>query len=252
MKLIGLIAMTSVAAVSLSATVSAKDFWIKAQGTDCQVWSDEAPEAKDVVSWTGSCKDGKASGEGVLTWTEGGQPAGKYEGFMAAGKLNGPGKLHLVEKTGTLEVDAIFKDGDVDGAGRFKDAAGDVYEGEVKDGKPYGFGFRKTGDEEYVGNFEDGLRHGIGMAIGPETAYLGEFDKDVANGSGMLEDDAGGRYHGQFKDNKPHGFGTYVTSDGTVYQGRFVNGNADGAMFVTPKGSSKSIVETWKNGKQVK
>jgi hypothetical protein len=239
------------ALVPTAAPGAAQDFWVKAQGSGCQVWSDEAMD-NEVVTWSGSCKDGKASGKGKLTWTEDGKPAGSYDGFMEGGKLNGPGKLEYMTVDGAVQVEAIFKNSDVDGGGLFSDAAGNVYEGEIQDGKAHGFGYEKIGEEEYAGEFDSGLRHGIGLSVGPSTAYLGEFDKHAASGSGTLEDAEGGRYHGQFKNNKPHGFGTYVTQDGAVYQGQFVDGKADGQMLVKSSPDAKAIVETWKNGQKVK
>ena len=251
MKRLALLPLLFVAMVPTSTSGAAQDFWIKAQGSGCQVWSDEEM-SDEVVTWSGSCKDGKAKGKGKLTWTEGGKPAGSYEGFMEGGKLNGPGKLEYMTTDGAVQVEAIFKDGDVDGGGLFTDAAGNIYQGEIKDGKAHGVGYEKIGDEEYAGEFDNGLRHGIGLSVGPSTAYLGEFDKNAASGSGTLEDAEGGRYHGQFKNSKPHGFGTYVTNDGAVYQGRFVDGKADGEMLVTRSPDAKATVETWKNGQKVK
>ncbi len=231
---------------------SAADYWIKVKGSDCQIWSDEAVDRTDVVTWSGACKDGKSTGKGKLTWTKGGKPAGSYEGFMDGGKLNGLGKVQLVAKGGTIEIEGAFKDGDLDGGGLIKDADGNIYEGELKDGKPHGTGYQKIGDEEYVGAFVDGERHGLGLVLGKTTAYLGELDKGVASGSGVLEDDLGGRFHGQFSNNMPHGFGTYVAKDGAVYQGQFVKGQASGAMLVRSSGTAKAVVETWKDGKKVK
>lgn len=241
------------AGLALSSTpVLAKDFWVKAQGSGCQVWSDEAMDAKEVMTWSGACKDGKASGDGKLTWTKGGQPAGSYEGFMSGGKLNGQGLLRLNVKGGISQLEGTFKDGDVEGGGFYKGADGSVYEGELKNWKPHGRGYRKIGDDEYAGEFENGKRHGLGLALGERTAYIGEFDNDVASGSGVLEDAAGGRYHGQFKNNKPHGFGTYVAKDGTVHQGRFVDGKADGVLLVRSSTQAEPVIETWKGGKKVK
>ncbi len=251
MKRFALLPFLFVAMAPASAPIAAQDFWIKAHESGCQIWSDEAMD-NEVVTWSGPCKDGKASGKGKLTWTEGGKPAGTYEGFMEGGKLDGPGTLELTTTDGKLQIEAIFKDSDVDGGGLFKDSAGNIYEGEIKDGKAHGVGYEKIGDEEYAGEFDNGLRHGIGLSIGPGTAYLGEFDQNVATGSGTLDDAEGGRYHGQFKSNKPHGFGTYVTDEGAVYQGQFVDGKADGQMLVKSSPDAVAIVEVWKKGEKVK
>lgn len=234
------------------APVHAKDFWIKDKTSGCLIWSDEAVGPKDTITWSGKCKVDKAAGKGKLSWTQGGKPVGTYEGFMSEGKLNGPGVLRLAVKGGTNKLEGTFKNGDLDGGGLFEDAAGSIYEGGLKDGKPHGTGYEKIGEEEYIGEFVNGIRQGLGTAIGPKTAYVGQFDNDVAFGSGVVEDETGGRYHGQFKNDKPHGFGTYVTKNGAVYQGQFVDGKADGPLMVRASATAKAVVETWKDGKKVK
>ena len=40
--------------------------WIKDPITGCGVWTDKA-EQGEIVSWSGGCKEGKASGSGVLS-----------------------------------------------------------------------------------------------------------------------------------------------------------------------------------------
>ena len=230
----------------------AGDFWLKAKGSGCQVWSDDAPTAADVVTWSGACKDGKAAGTGKLNWTRAGKPYAVYEGAMAGGKLNGYGVLQLAVKGGFDTYEGAFKNGEVQGSIAYRNAKGDIYEGGVKDGKPHGTGYRKTGDEEYLGAFVDGARDGVGLWITPRMSYLGEFKGDTASGSGVLEEASGSRYHGQFRDGKPHGAGTYTTGAGAVYQGVFKNGKADGPFLVTAKPGAKPVLETWKDGKKVK
>ena len=190
----------------------AKDFWLKAKGTGCEVWSDEAPTATDAIAWSGDCRNGKVAGNGKLNWTRAGKPYAIYEGAMAGGKLNGYGMLRLAVKGGFDRYEAIFKNGAIEGSVAYQNAKGDIYEGEIKNGKPHGTGYRKTGDEEYLGAFLNGARDGIGLWISPSMSYLGEFKGDKATGSGVLEDGAGGRYHGQLKDGKPHGARTYTTN----------------------------------------
>jgi hypothetical protein len=45
------------------------------------------------VTWSGACKDGFASGHGVLHWTEDGKPDMVFDGEYANGKRNGHGVL---------------------------------------------------------------------------------------------------------------------------------------------------------------
>jgi hypothetical protein len=70
----------------------------------------------------------------------------------------------------------------IDGGGIFKDSAGNIYEGELKDSVPHGAGNSKDEELEYVGNFENGKRKGFGFLISDTDAYFGEFDNDQANG----------------------------------------------------------------------
>ncbi len=69
MKQVALLPLLFVAMIPTSGPSVAQDFWIKAQGSGCQVWSDEAMD-NEIVKWSGACKDGKAAGKGKLTWTE--------------------------------------------------------------------------------------------------------------------------------------------------------------------------------------
>ena len=45
------------------------------------------------MTWSGSCKDGLASGKGILRWTENGKPDAEFNGEYAGGKRNGSGVM---------------------------------------------------------------------------------------------------------------------------------------------------------------
>lgn len=66
--------------------------WITATNQPCKIWNPE-PQPDESVTWSGDCKDGLASGKGVLEWTENGKPDVKFEGQYVNGKRNGPGVL---------------------------------------------------------------------------------------------------------------------------------------------------------------
>ena len=252
MRLYSLVLGCALMAWPLNAAM-AEDFWIAAKDSGCKIWTDEAPTDKDVVTWSGGCEGGKAAGDGKLEWVTDGKVYGSYDGTMKDGRFHNLGVLRLAAESGGFDqIEGFFKNGEIDGGGLFKDAAGNIYEGELKDGKPHGTGYSNVQREEYLGSFEDGIRQGIGLLITDTEAYLGEFDNDKANGSGVLEDGEGGRYHGQFKDGKPHGFGTYTTQQNAVFQGRFVDGKADGQFLVKADAEAKAVVEAWKDGEKVK
>jgi len=66
--------------------------WITASNQPCKIWNPQ-PQPNESVTWTGECKDGLASGQGVLAWTEDGKPDVRYEGQYANGKRNGHGVM---------------------------------------------------------------------------------------------------------------------------------------------------------------
>ena len=66
--------------------------WITTTNKPCKVWNPE-PQPNESVTWSGDCKEGYASGKGVLLWTENGKPDAIYQGEYANGKRNGQGVL---------------------------------------------------------------------------------------------------------------------------------------------------------------
>jgi MORN repeat protein len=66
--------------------------WITATNQPCKVWN-PAPQPNESVMWSGPCKDGYASGKGVLLWTANGKPDAEFDGECANGKRNGHGVL---------------------------------------------------------------------------------------------------------------------------------------------------------------
>ena len=63
--------------------------WIVARNQPCQVYNPN-PVAGETVTWSGSCADRKASGEGRLVW-QGSYGTHVYEGWMRDGKRHGWG-----------------------------------------------------------------------------------------------------------------------------------------------------------------
>jgi hypothetical protein len=97
MRLPLLAAALAVLAAPLSAMAqdrAAAPDWITATNQPCKIWNPE-PQPHESVTWSGGCKDGFASGKGVLKWTEDGKPDAEFDGEYAAGKRNGAGTLIL-------------------------------------------------------------------------------------------------------------------------------------------------------------
>lgn len=104
-----------------------------------------------------------------------------------------------------------------------------VYEGHWKDNQQNGIGILNyTNGDIYKGSFKDGLPHGHGVLrkgnFNTSTAsiYIGEWLCGSKSGYGVMDDImAGEKYLGNWSDNKKHGNGVIVTSEGVYYEGTF-------------------------------
>jgi hypothetical protein len=100
-KIIGLLGFGI--AVGLVGPVNSEEIWVKTADQDCLVQGDEALKSNEIVTWSGSCESGRASGVGKMEWIVDNKLAGIYEGRMTDGKLEGKGILRLeVEKAKAL------------------------------------------------------------------------------------------------------------------------------------------------------
>jgi hypothetical protein len=86
---------------------------------------------KSAISGTAVFKNGKAEGQGEITWADG----RKYKGEIKNGKENGHGVLTW--KHGA-SYDGEFKNGLREGKGTFITANGTKYQGEFTNGMPHG------------------------------------------------------------------------------------------------------------------
>lgn len=105
----------------------------------------------------------------------------KYEGSFRNNKLDGKGKILFKETNDTYEGD--FQNNQINGKGVFRWNNGDVYEGEMVNGK------RTEGKYTFAKN---------------NQVYIGEYAKDgQKEGMGKLIYSSGRVYQGEFIDGKP-------------------------------------------------
>lgn len=263
-------------ALTVALPAAAKD-WAKDALTGCEVYMPDK-ESDEKVSWTGACRDGKASGSGVLVVINKNGLAGVFEGEAIDGRPEGEGRLAVKNEetggvdiytggfaNGTLDGDGelvssagwtytgAFKEGEEHGAGTIKTDNGDSFRSEFKNGEPVGpaLVFYKTAEgETYFGEAENKQRSGQGHLIkANDDVYVGEFEEGVASGAGTYDAAGGGVYIGTFAEGSPNGFGTYEAANGDIYQGHFVNGQPTGTILVTKNGTEQSV-ETWENGEK--
>ena len=94
MKVQAVIASAAIFAMSgaVAQPQKARPDWITATNQPCKLWNPE-PQPDESVTWSGDCKDGLATGKGVLKWTENGKPDVEFDGEYRNGKRNGHGVL---------------------------------------------------------------------------------------------------------------------------------------------------------------
>lgn len=149
--------------------------WIKT-ATGCKIHN-PYPQPNESITWTGSCVNSFASGEGTLTWYKNGKSSSHYEGSM--------------------------KRGSPAGKGRYFHSDGSVEEGTYERGELNGHGavsFTEEGRKRfyYEGEFKYGLRTGDGYEVyftpNGDTAYFytGSFIRNGRTGKGRMID-----YHGR-------------------------------------------------------
>jgi hypothetical protein len=267
------------AGVGLSPGSLFADTWVKDPTRECTVWSGDDGSAEEVMTWTGSCEDGKSMGLGVLVVHDKDGLAVVYNGEMREGKADGIGSLKFRndEAAGFDYYIGGFEDGKPVGDGIFDSSEGwsfqayfegsfdsgdgtlrveednAVIRGEFVDGELTGVAlasYETPTGEYYFGDIENGQRQGLGTLVHPnDDAYIGDFDKGVASGVGAFEGADGSVVVGQFANGSPNGAGTYIAPNGDSYQGLFKDGKAHGMILVTNADGAQSV-ENWVDGEK--
>jgi hypothetical protein len=114
---------------------SADDGWI-ADKNGCKL-ANPSPKPSETVTWSGTCTDGFAQGNGVVQWYEDGKPGVTYEGALVRGAASGQGKLTMPDGA---TYEGGWREGKQEGSGKYSAPSGVRYEGEWKDGVPNGPG----------------------------------------------------------------------------------------------------------------
>ena len=134
-----LLLLISLACCAAPAAAQDKGGWIADPKTGCQI-RNPLPIPDESVSWSGECKDGKASGLGQLLW-------------YAQGKL-------------FLTLDGVMEDGQCRRSCAVTTETGNKYLGEMMDNRPHGSGVMTYADgTKYSGGWAGGKKHGKGTFI---------------------------------------------------------------------------------------
>ena len=104
--------------------------WIVAENQPCQLWDVSGVSGDEVVTWSGGCVDGKASGRGRAVWRT---SQGVYvsEGSFRDGKEHGRIEYSF---PGGARHEGIWREGRPHGHGTLTAADGNVYRGDWSNG----------------------------------------------------------------------------------------------------------------------
>ena len=150
--MLGRLAVVVVAiAVAAPTVAQPKGEWITDAKSGCKVWT-SVPQLDYGISWSGSCRDGLATGRGVLQW------------FQAEKKLS--------------QTDCEMVDGKITGRTVVYYTDGSRYEGEFQDNRYHGHGsLQYANGMRYDGEFHDGLPNGYGTFTGNGRTFAGDWNK---------------------------------------------------------------------------
>lgn len=170
-------------AASRSGFAQDTDGWIGAP--DCRL-APVQPAPAQAPAWSGGCKDGYASGKGVLEWRDKDGKTARLEATFLAGQIQGEATLHA--------------------------ANGDVYTGTFRGGIADGQGYVRYRDgAQYEGGMRMGMRSGNGeMLYANGNDYSGQWKDNEPDGFGTKTYMLGGRYVGGWTRGKQSGQGKLV------------------------------------------
>ena len=116
------------------------------------------------------------------------------------------------------------------GSGRVSWANGDVYNGELAQGKRHGQGeFVWANGQRYKGTWVQDVPHGTGsMAFASGNRYEGDIAHGEPHGTGRMVFASGDTFQGPFVKGKPNGQGTYRWANGQTYEGPWTREQANG------------------------
>ena len=160
---------------------------IAAKNPPCSI-SSRTILGASVVTWSGDCVDGKATGVGRAVWQDSSGAQHMYEGEWRDGKQNGNGTFTWADGN---RYEGAWKDNHMHGQGTWTAAGGDRYEGAWRDGKVHGHGTLAWADgNRYEGAWRDGKQNGHGtFTFANGDRYVGGYRNGRATGPATVIED---------------------------------------------------------------
>lgn len=194
-----------------------------------------------VGEWIDLCRFGKGKWYGVH---------GDFkEGYWRADVLHYKGRI--IQLNGDVYEGDIVN-GKKEGRGRYTcREIKSEYEGEWKADKKDGEGVELFSDNgsQYTGSFVEGVKHGKGVLRWSDGSwYEGDFHNDLLEGEGHYVWADHREYKGQWKGSQMHGVGSFVWPDGRVYEGHYERDKKEGFGVYRWEGG-KEYEGNWHDGK---
>nr|XP_026487571.1 radial spoke head 10 homolog B-like [Vanessa tameamea] len=205
----------------------------------------------DGTIFLGQFKDNKIMGKGVIQWKNDTWYEGDFAGNLRHGKGLYVDSRNQCSYSGGWHYGTKHGEGVIHYSGFFKNS----YDGQWIHNVRHGFGSREYCEMSgYKGEWDTSIREGKGLMIWPNhdfyrgewkngimsgygvyiwdayynnsmsspslCAYRGSWEKGTRNGYGVLNLGLGlgSFYKGEFKNNKKHGVGRFVTNNGLILQ----------------------------------
>lgn len=210
-----------------------KGRWSK-DANGCKL-SNQNPQPNETVTWTGSCNQGYAEGEGVVKWTVG-EKSSTEQVRLVRGKRQG--RCVSTHNDGAESEGNCVNDVRI-GPGRFKYKDGAIWEGTYTNGSRTGRGkLTYAGGNTYEGDFVNGKLQGKGKLVWNSNTYEGNFNNNKLEGPGVRTTSGGTRFEGAWSNGTENGFFNVTYVDGSWFKGEYRNGlpNGPGTAFIAASG----------------
>lgn len=131
-----------------------------------------------------------------------------------------------------------------------------TYEGEFRDGKREGFGvsYYKDGNPCYAGSWKEGLKEGLGVSFrdSDHALHISQWKQGTPEAFVSLFDKEGNlRYGGRIEEGQKQGAGvSYSCGDGTVFVGKWRDGQPTGVGSAFDREGNLLYYGGWKDGKR--
>ena len=199
----------------------------------------------DGGQYYGALHNGQLQGTGRLVWGA----TRQYEGTFEAGRMQGQGTLRVSH--GVYE--GQFKDGDLNGPGRYTGKNGESYEGQFVAGEYDGQGVFKDGSgNRYEGQFQQGQFSGQGVLTDSSGQTVrGTFKDWQPTGILAVSYPGGITYTGEMDGDRPKGQGELRLANGKRIRGDFSQAGSDTTEILYPNGDRYvgQVVATFAHGK---